>query len=104
MWQSLILTQAAELKPASDFTYPIYKFELGAVPGVSAFITNEVALEISVGLLGFDYQKVVQVTNQVEKSQMEKSGANFKINLFSINFGMSFYLPTGQHRPKKNKN
>ena len=79
-------------------------FELGAVPGVSAFITNEVALEISVGLLGFDYQKVVQVTNQVEKSQMEKSGANFKINLFSINFGMSFYLPTGQHRPKKNKN
>ena len=82
----------------------IYKFELGAVPGVSAFITNEVALEISVGLLGFDYQKVVQVTNQVEKSQMEKSGANFKINLFSINFGMSFYLPTGQHRPKKNKN
>lgn len=81
----------------------IYKFELGAVPGVSAFITNEVALEISVGLLGFDYQKVVQVTNQVEKSQMEKSGANFKINLFSINFGMSFYLQTGQNRPKKNK-
>lgn len=82
----------------------IYKFELGAVPGVSAFVTNNVALEISVGLLGFDYQKVAQVTNQVEKSQMEKSGANFKINLFSINFGLAFYIPTGQQRPKKNKN
>ncbi len=81
----------------------IYKFELGAVPGVSAFVTNNVALEISVGLLGFDYQKVVQVTNQVEKSQMEKSGANFKINLFSINFGLAFYIPTGQNRPQKNK-
>ncbi len=82
----------------------IYSFELGVVPGISAFITNEVALEISVGLLGFDYQKVVQVTNQVEKSQMEKSGANFKINLFSISFGMSFYIPTAQNKSKKIKN
>lgn len=80
----------------------IYKFELGLVPGLCAFITNEVALEVSVGLLGFNYQKAVQVTNQVEHSEMESSGANFKINLFSINFGLSFYIPTGDHRVKKN--
>lgn len=80
----------------------IYKFELGLVPGLCAFITNEVALEVSVGLLGFDYQKVVQTTDQVYRSEMEKSGANFKINLFSINFGLSFYIPTGANRVKKN--
>ncbi len=81
----------------------IYNFELGLVPGIAAFLTNEVAFEISVGLLGFDYQKVVQLTNQVERSEMEKSGANFKINLFSIGFGLSFYIPTGDHRMKKSQ-
>ncbi len=80
----------------------IYNFDIGLVPGLCAFITNEVALEVSIGLLGFNYQKVVQVTNQVEKSEMEKSGANFKLNIFSISFGLSFYIPTGAHRMKKN--
>lgn len=80
----------------------IYKFELGLVPGLCAFITNEVALEVSVGLLGFNYQKVVQNTNRVEFSELEKSGANFKLNLLSIGFGLSFYIPTGDHRVRKN--
>jgi hypothetical protein len=43
-------------------------------------------------VLGFDTQKVKQVTNQVEYSEMKSSGANFKINLLSVNFGMSFYI------------
>ena len=79
----------------------IYQFELGLVPGITAFVTNEVAVEVSIGLLGFNYQKVEQVTNRVRRSEMENSGANFKINLFSIGFGMSFYIPTGAHRMKK---
>ena len=79
----------------------IYQFELGLVPGITAFITNEVAVELSVGLLGFNYQKVNQISNQVEHSQMENSGANFKINLFSLGLGLSFYIPTGDHRMKK---
>ena len=79
----------------------IYQFELGLVPGITAFVTNEVAVEISVGLLGFNYQKVNQTTNQVEYSMMENSGANFKVNLFSLAFGMTFYIPTGDHRVKK---
>ena len=81
----------------------IYQFEVGLVPGLSAFVTNEVALEVSVGLLGFNYQKVEQVTNQVERSEMERNGVNFRINLLAINFGLSFYLPTGDHRMKKNQ-
>lgn len=79
----------------------IYQFEVGVVPGISAFVTNEVALEVSVGLLGFNYQKVEQVTNRVERSEMERNGVNFKINLLAINFGLSFYIPTGAHRMKK---
>ena len=78
----------------------IYQFELGLVPGVTAFITNEVAVEVSVGVLGFNYQKVIQTTNQVERSEMENSSANFRINLFSIALGISFYIPTGENRVK----
>lgn len=90
--------------PYKDGTYQdIYNFEIGVVPGISAFVTNEVALEVSVGLLGFNYQKVKQTANQVYTSEMEKSGANFKINLLALNFGLSFYIPTGEHRMKKNK-
>ena len=79
----------------------IYKFELGLVPGISVFVTNGVAVELSVGLMGFNYNKTVQVTNQVEESVMESSGANFKINPLSIGLGLSFYIPTGENRPKK---
>ena len=79
----------------------IYKFELGIVPGVSVFVTNEIAVEVCVGLMGFNYNKTVQTTNQVEKSVMESSGANCKINPLSVGLGMSFYIPTGVHRNKK---
>lgn len=79
----------------------IYQFSLGVVPGITCFVTNETAIEISVGVLGFEYQKVIQTTNQVEVSVMENSKANFKINLLSINLGLSVYIPTGAHRVKK---
>lgn len=81
----------------------IYQFNIGIIPGITAFFTNNVALEVSVGLVGLDYQKVVQCTNQVEYSMMESSSANFKVNLLAINLGLSFYLPTGVHKPEKVK-
>lgn len=90
--------------PYKDGTYQdIYSFEIGLVPGITAFVTDEVALEVSVGLIGFNYQKVKQIANQVNTSEMEKSGANFKVNLLALNFGLSFYIPTGDHRMKKKK-
>ena len=78
----------------------IYKFSLGIVPGLAVFVTDAVAFEVSVGLLGFNWQKVEQTTNQVDKSVMTSSGANCKINLMSIDFGLSFYIPTGQNKTK----
>ena len=81
----------------------IYRFNVGLVPGLCCFVTNEVAIEASIGVLGYEWQKVKQSTNQVEKSQMTSQSASFKINLLSINLGMSFYIPTGAHRVKKAK-
>ena len=73
------------------------------IPGITAFVTNNVALEVSVGLVGLNYQKIVQRTNQVEQSVMESSGANYKINLLNLSLGISFHLPTGEHSMRKVK-
>lgn len=81
----------------------IYDFEIGVIPGLCAFVTNNVALELSVGLVGLNYQKIKQNTNQVETSVLESSGANYKINLLNISFGISFYIPTGANSTKKLK-
>ena len=76
----------------------IYDFEIGVVPGLCAFVTNSIALEVAIGLVGLNYQKVVQKTNQVGTSIMESSGANFRINLLDISLGISFYIPTGDKK------
>lgn len=81
----------------------IYKCSIGLVPGLTCFVTNEIAIEASVGVLGYDFQKVIQTTNQVDVSQMVKNSANFKINLLSVNLGLSFYIPTSQDKTKKTK-
>jgi hypothetical protein len=51
----------------------------------------------------FNYQKIKQNTNQVETSVLESSGANYKINLLNISFGISFYIPTGANSTKRLK-
>ena len=76
----------------------IYKGSLSVVPGLCCFVTNEAALEVSVGVLGFTHQKTVQTTNQVEVSQMTQNNASFKINPLSINMGVSIFIG-----PNKNK-
>lgn len=71
----------------------IYGGGLNVVPGLCVFATNEVCVEVAVGVLGINYQYIKQETNLVDTSVMQQSGANFKINPLSISLGMSFYLP-----------
>ena len=69
-------------------------FSFNVVPGLCVFATNEVCVEVAVGILGINYQHIRQTTNLVETSTMSQSGANFKINPLSISLGLSFYIPT----------
>lgn len=71
----------------------IYGFGVNVVPGICVFATNEVCVEVAVGVLGLNFQHVRQETNKVDVSVMTQSGANFKINPLSISLGMSFYIP-----------
>ena len=69
-----------------------HNLQIGIAPGMTAFITDWSAVEVSVGVMGFDFKWVDQKTNQIEEGHQRVSSGNFKINLFSINIGMTFYL------------
>ena len=70
----------------------VQNFQIGFAPGLTAFITNWSAVEVSVGVMGFDFKWIDQQSNRIEEGSMRTSSGNFKINLFSINIGMTFYI------------
>lgn len=65
---------------------------LALQPGIVAFVTNNTALELSIGVFGIGYERTKQTKNQIETGIVESSNMNFKVNLLSIGFGVSFYL------------
>ncbi len=69
-----------------------FDISLGVNPGISAFLTNNMAIEVNIGVLGFNYSRTRQITNQVVSGTTSTSQMNFKINIFSIGLGASFYL------------
>lgn len=69
-----------------------FSTSLNITPGVVAFITNDVAIELNVGMMGVTFQTVRQTHNQVETGKRNESLMNFKINLLSIGLGLAVYL------------
>ena len=69
-----------------------YSLSLGISPGIVAFATNNMAVEVNVGVMGISYNHVKQVHNQVREGKLDTSMMNFKVNIFSIGLGMAFYL------------
>lgn len=69
-----------------------YNISLGISPGIMAFASNDVAIEINVGVMGVNFSNVKQVHNQVATGKLTSSNMNFKVNLLSIGVGVSFYL------------
>lgn len=73
-----------------------FDLKLGLMPGMIAFITNEVAVEVAVGLMGFNYKNIKQTTRtengEVIDGGRKTSSISTKIDLLAISFGMTFYL------------
>lgn len=77
---------------------------IDVIPGIAVFITNEMSVEASVGILGLGWKRISQTTNQIYEGSYETSKANFRLNLLSINIGVNFVLPVGSDKtssPKK---
>ncbi len=70
------------------------KFSLGInlAPGIVAFINDNIAVELNIGILGFNYTKTTQLTDQVYTGSTNSTSASFQINLFSIGLGVAFYI------------
>ena len=69
-----------------------YKFLVGVNPGITALLTNHFALEVSVGVLGFNYNWNNMVHNQVEYGSESLANASFMLNLATVSISLAYYL------------
>ena len=69
-----------------------FSLDVGLAPGLCVFLNNYSALEVNVGVLGFSYTATKATKDQIYVSHRKSQSANFRINLFSIQFGVAFYL------------
>lgn len=61
-------------------------------PGLTVFIMDYVSFNVSFGVFGLYFKNEKQRTNDVDEGTRFSSGANFKINLFNINFGIGVHI------------
>ena len=69
-----------------------FNLGIGVAPGMSVFLNNFSALEVNIGVLGFDYNHTKTITDQIYVANRNTKSAIFRVNLFSITFGVTFYL------------
>lgn len=61
-------------------------------PGLCVFIMDQVSFNISFGVFGLHLTHQTQSTNGQEEGSRNSSGANFRFNLFNINFGIGVFI------------
>lgn len=67
----------------------VNQLHVGINPGIAIFIMPNVGAEVSFGVAGFTYNWEKQKKSSGETGKRTNSGANFKINLFNINIGLT---------------
>ena len=87
-----VLAKFANDSPVKGTYERGYTFSLGVSPGIVAFATNDLAIEVNVGVMGITYNRTKQVHNQVTVGHRSSSMITFKVNIFSIGLGMAVYL------------
>ena len=69
-----------------------YSLELAVDPGLIAFLTERLSLEVNVGIFGVSYSWSNQSTNQVNLGYTESTSAGFMVNLLSLGVGLSYHF------------
>lgn len=62
--------------------------EFNYSPGLTVFIQENVAFNVSFGVFGLHWLREHQSTDGIDEGTRVSSGANFRFNIFNINFGM----------------
>ncbi len=71
-----------------DTKTTVTQASLNFSPGVCVFIQEYVSFNVSFGVFGLKMRKENQLTDGVEEGSRFTSGANFRFNVFNINFGL----------------
>lgn len=71
-----------------DTRTSIIQASLDFSPGVAVFMHEYAAFNISFGVFGLKWRREHQLTNRVDEGVRFSSGANFRFNIFNINFGL----------------
>jgi len=66
--------------------------QLNFSPGIQIFIMKNVAFHVSFGVFGFYFKNEKQRENDEPAGNRFSSGANFRFNIFNINFGIAVNL------------
>ena len=61
-------------------------------PGRCVFMMDNASFNVSFGVFGVKMSKEKQVTDGKYEGSRFSSGANFKFNIFNINFGLAIYI------------
>ncbi len=69
-----------------------FQLGVGLAPGLAVFLSNYSAIEVNVGVLGFNMTQTKTINDRIYVSRRKSQSANFRINLFSITFGVAFYI------------
>ncbi|MBR2127479.1 MAG: hypothetical protein IJ940_01255 [Bacteroidales bacterium] len=69
-----------------------FALELAVDPGIVAFLTDRIAIDLNVGIFGLSYRWTNQIHNQVYNGHSDSASAGFMVNLLSIGVGMSYYF------------
>ena len=75
-----------------DTRTTINEVSLNFCPGVCVFIMDAVSLNLSFGVFGVSFRNEDQTTNGVDEGSRFTSGANFKLNIFNLNFGIGVHI------------
>ena len=65
---------------------------VGLGGGLVVFLTDFAAAEVMLNVGDCNFKWGKQTINNMEQGALKNSGANFRIDLFSIKFGLTFYL------------
>lgn len=61
-------------------------------PGLCVFLMDYLSFNVSFGVFGIHMTNEKQKTNDIEEGSRFSSGANFRFNLFNINFGIGVHI------------
>lgn len=70
----------------------IHSVGLGLGGGMVVFLTDFAAAEVMLNVGGYNLKWGDQHINSMEQGKVLSSGADFRLDLFSIKFGVTFYL------------